>query len=99
VSRQPTDSSEVPDPEVGQAGEARRDKALGTQHRPADDEAIGRAAGRVDAEAAANDKRGADVERRYGFVWRGKLWRVNPKSVTGMKKGRKGWGGSKPSRG
>jgi hypothetical protein len=40
-------------------------------------------------------KRGADVrrvagvERRYGFAWRGRLWRgVNPMSATGMKQGR-----------
>jgi hypothetical protein len=37
----------------------------------------------------ANVRKVASVERRYGFVWRERLWRgENPMSATGMKQGR-----------
>jgi hypothetical protein len=42
-----------------------------------------------------NGMRGAALEMAYGCAGGAKLWRANPRSGTGMKQGRQGWGGAK----
>jgi hypothetical protein len=97
--RRPTDSHEVPDPVAGWRVEARSSGAHGTPARFAIGPAIDRAYSSDGWRRIADGKRGAGVERRYGFVWRGKLCRVKPQECHRHETRPDGQEGSKPSGG
>lgn len=79
----------MPDPEVGPAPSTGRSNPRERRYEVANMSAIGPRERTSGSEHAADDKRGAGVERRYGFV-RGKSSEgENPTSVTGMKQGRR----------
>jgi hypothetical protein len=53
----------------------------------------------AERDLSGNVKRGAGVERRYGFQQGESSEGKNPRSASGMKQGRDGSGGSKALRG
>jgi hypothetical protein len=68
-----TDSNEALDPEVDRCCRAPALHFTGTQSPFAKETANDRGGARPAARHNDNGRRGADAERRYGFVWREKL--------------------------
>jgi hypothetical protein len=68
-----TDSNEALDPEVDRCCRASALYVTGTRFPFAKETANGRGCKRPAARHNDNDRRGADAERRYGFVWRERL--------------------------
>jgi hypothetical protein len=83
-----TDSNEALDPEVDRCRRAPALHITGTRSPFAKETAIDRGCTRPMARRNDNGRRGADAERRYGFVGGKSSEGRNPKSVTDMKQGR-----------